>query len=1307
MISIEKRDGEDVRTETLQPLTKSTEATSGDARPIGGRYKLLERLGSGGMATVHRARDLQRDCDVAIKFMNSDLGGTARRRFFREFNTIAGIDHPCCLRVFEIGETHEAPYFTMELHPGQSVTTVFGEAPGDIAAMLIDVTLAIDYIHSQGIVHRDIKPSNILVQGTGGDSDRRITAKLADFGLAKFFQLDSSLTAERGLVGTPAYCAPEQIEGGQVDHRVDLYALGVLAYELLSGGVHPFAQQRENGVSALLQAQLSSMPPPLINEKYPLREKLAKIVAAYLEKDVEKRPASAGLLRKALVDDYGIVVEARLEQMSTPSAVHLNALGFVCRDAELEIARQFLRANLHANEANAQASAEEQSTLLVISGEPGAGKSSIMQEIARRAIGSGCRVYEGRCFDGNASAFQPFVEIIRQIFIGLRRKTHTVDDSTMLVEGITRHVNENNQIEKILLDYQQELLRIAPELRRWLQAEAQQPAFRNDSDYIVRALATMLIEISQVRPLCLCFDDVQWADQSSLALLQHLAVTLRRQSSHNDLSQERQPTGLKPSALVLVCTGRSGYERLDAFLAKAEIHSQFHVIDVAVFGREETRQMLALRLGCLPGQVENSLVETIDKLCHGNPFFISETVREWHANGVIARTPDGWQLLNQSHDDSSLPTSVRSALRGRMAELSEATRAILPVAAAMGRIIDLDLLSEVLSDVSESGLLDGIDELLTKRIFVETHAASRLEFSHDLMREMVFSEIASTRRRSIHRRIAEAIEARLAPTTKFAPNALLAMHFQAGEVPAKAFEYSMKAGADAMNAYAFADALEHLRRAEESQPQDLNSQAKLRLYNLLAEAHSGCEQLGKAILAARSAQTFATSNFEVGEVIARLAWYHQKQGDSREAMKLYDEALTCLGAKRAKQIPFVILSIQLNLFLFHLVPLPILKFYLRRRTSDDRVTELLCLAYFDFAYLMGSRNLFVYLQLCTLNAVTSRLTSSPNAKCQALAKYGLNLGFSGVTLLSLRYAKQATQAAKDASRPEIAASGRTSVSACLLFAGRLDEAEREVMDAIVVLDRCGDHHLSLAYHWLVHIKSVRGRSDEIIDVAEKELAVAKKTRDNELMAYGHYGIAHGLALNGQFDRAVEAGEKSIQLLAQTDSAFLALARMEYGFALMQASRYEEAVESLQAALAIMNRYLHYFEIHMPLFPRLGEAILGPEWCVFGHLSKKTIRSAGRYVRRARLFSLLFPNIRPHTWRIRGRLHFAQGKINRARKCFGRAIAEAEKLGAHYDKARALYDLSIADPGQRQLRQSALTLLDELHSVIPAAEQRHE
>ncbi len=1296
-------DNAGVRTATIfsEPPNSATSGNKGLVRPINGRYKLLEHLGSGGMATVHRARDLQRDCDVAIKFMKSDLGGTARRRFFREFNTIAGIDHPCCLRVYEIGETAEAPYFTMELHPGQAVTSIFGESPQNVAAMLVDITLAVDYIHSQGIVHRDIKPSNVLVERTGGKSDSRITAKLADFGLAKFYQLDSSLTAERGLVGTPAYCAPEQVDGSEIDHRVDLYAIGVLAYELLSGGVHPFAKQRERGVSALLQAQLSVVPDLLTNDRYSIPDTVAKVVASYLAKDAEHRPESAALLRQSLVEAYDIEVESRLEQMSTPSAVRLNALGFVCRDAELEEARHFLQSNLRFNGDDAGPTALEQATLLVISGEPGAGKSSVMQEIARRAIGSGCRVYEGRCFDGSAAPFQPFIEIIRHIFVGLRRKANSGDESTLLAEGLNRHIYENNQLEKILTDYRQELLRVAPELRRWLQGEAQEPAFRNDADYIVRALATMLIEISQVRPLCLCFDDIQWADQSSLALLQHLAVALRRQSAHTEPARSKQPNNIKPPGLVLICTGRSGYEQLSGFLAKAESRSQVHVIDIAVFGPEETRQMLALRLGCLPGQIDSDLVETIENLCHGNPFFISETVREWYSRGIITRTTNGWQLLKQSHDDSSLPTSVRSALRGRVAELAETTQAMLPVAAAIGRVVDLDLLGAVLSDTTEVDLLDGIDELLSKRILVETNAASRLEFSHDLMRELVLAELTSTRRRSIHRRIGEAMENKLASGSKAASNALLAMHFHAGEMSEKAFEYLVKAGQDALLAYAFGDALQPLQQAEELQTAELNREAKYEMYSLLAEAYSGNEKMEQAISAAHSALSCAGSRMEKGKIIAKIAWYEQKRGELREAWKRYDEALSVLGVNRPKSLPFVLLSTQLNLFYFHFVPKPLLKLCLRKRMVDAELPELLCQISYDLAWIVAPRDLFCYIQICSMNAASSRLTQSGNSS--AIAKYGMNLGVCGINFLALRYANKAIKSANNDSRPEIVAMARSNISAILLFAGRLNDAEKAAMDSISILERCGDHHASLAYHWLRHIKSVRGQSSKIIAAAEKEIAIAAKTRDNELIGYGYYGLTHGLALCGKIDQAISAGSKSLHLLTQIDSGFRAIAHIEQGFAMMQASRYPEAVESLTTAISIMNKYLHYYEIHMAVFPRLAEALLGPTWNVTTS-NTKIVRQARRYARRAKLFSTLFPNIRPHAWRIWGRVHFAGGKPQKARKCFERAIIEAEKLGARYELARSHDDLGRAFPEFAHHRQQANAILHELEAVIPEAER---
>ena len=265
-----------------------------NAERIAGRYEVREKLGSGGMSTVYLAHDHKNGTDVAIKFMKTDLGGSARRRFFREFNTIAGIHHPCCLQVFEIGETRDAPYFTMELHPGRPSTSILGEAPKVVAPMLVDLSLAVDYIHSQGIVHRDIKPSNVMVLRTGDQHDGRLNCKLADFGLAKFYQLDSSLTAERGIVGTPAYCAPEQIDGGEIDHRADLYAIGILAFELLSGGRHPFASERSQGVHALLHAQLRKTAPRLSDINPNLSSALSDVVGSYLAKEPDLRPSHYG-----------------------------------------------------------------------------------------------------------------------------------------------------------------------------------------------------------------------------------------------------------------------------------------------------------------------------------------------------------------------------------------------------------------------------------------------------------------------------------------------------------------------------------------------------------------------------------------------------------------------------------------------------------------------------------------------------------------------------------------------------------------------------------------------------------------------------------------------------------------------------------------------------------------------------------------------------------------------------------------------------------------------------------------------------
>jgi serine/threonine protein kinase len=156
------------------------------------RFQIGDVLGEGGMGVVYRARDTRDGRDIALKLMKGSLAGTARRRFEREFRSLATLHHPHCLNVFDYGELDRGPFFTMELFQGRAITSLAGRGIDAVLDPLLQVTLALDYIHNQGIVHRDVKPSNILVRAaTRHDGSPGFEAKLMDFGLAKYYGVKS------------------------------------------------------------------------------------------------------------------------------------------------------------------------------------------------------------------------------------------------------------------------------------------------------------------------------------------------------------------------------------------------------------------------------------------------------------------------------------------------------------------------------------------------------------------------------------------------------------------------------------------------------------------------------------------------------------------------------------------------------------------------------------------------------------------------------------------------------------------------------------------------------------------------------------------------------------------------------------------------------------------------------------------------------------------------------------------------------------------------------------------------------------
>ncbi|MCA1844709.1 MAG: protein kinase, partial [Actinobacteria bacterium] len=739
----------------------------------GGRYQVRGFLGEGGRKRVYAAYDtaLRRDVALAtVKTEGLDDAGLVRVRREAQAMALLG-DHPHIVTVHDIGDEDGRPFIVSQFMSGGSVEDLLARAEdhrlplSEALRLSTEVADALEHAHGRGVIHRDLKPANVWLAEDG-------SARLGDFGLAVAAD-HSRITSEGMMVGTVAYMAPEQALGGDVGVPADLYSLGALIYELVTGRPPFVGGDAVSIISQHLNTQ--PMAPGWHNPGIP--RALSTLVLELLAKNADERPASAAAVRRRLEEIAASPSEPTLEMSSAgqfPPVRPQARLGrrgrFVGRAEELGVLRTAIEAAL-----------DSRGGLVMVSGEPGIGKTRLVEEAGVYARLRGAQVLTGRCYETEpVLPFLPFAEAIRAYVV------HEPPDDLLkeLGEGAS-------DVASLVSEVRQRL----PDLPDSSRPEGDEARY-----HLLESVSAFLLNAAAVHPIVLALDDLHWADGPSLRLLCHLARRLPESrllvfGTYRDVETAR---GHPLTEALGELRRERGFEQLAlSGLTKPEVH--------------ELVEALAERK---LDESEEALSQTMWRETEGNPFFLEEVVRHLLQTGGAYWEAGKWVIDLASLDGFKLPEGIREVVGRRFSGLPAETREVLAKAAVIGRQFDVAVLGRM-GGLDDDVLLNAVEEAVDARLIVEVPASQgqgAYAFAQPVVSQTLYEELSVPRRQRLHRDAAHAIEA--VHSGNLSPNlGALSYHYsRAGPAETgRAIECGIAAGEAALATFSYEEAARHWR----------------------------------------------------------------------------------------------------------------------------------------------------------------------------------------------------------------------------------------------------------------------------------------------------------------------------------------------------------------------------------------------------------------------------------------------------------------------------------------------------------------
>ncbi len=744
-----------------------------------GHYRVDGRIGGGGMGEVFRGFDTRLNRSVALKLLRGPAReeSDAVQRFLREARAASALNHPNIVTIHEVGETPDGELFIVqELIDGRTLRSLIESA--QTLAVTVDigrqVARALSAAHAASIVHRDVKPENIMVRADG-------YVKVLDFGLARVVDHQAAEqstvanldTAPGTVLGTAAYMSPEQARGTQAGPAADIFAFGVVLYEM-AGGRRPFVAPTTMGI---LAAILSEQPAPLVRLNPAIPPALDALVLRMLAKEPERRPSARD------VDEELAALQGRDALPENSRATTAAARKTVGREAERADLRRFYARVL-----------DGQSLILGVSGEAGIGKTSLIEDVLVELSSRPERpiVARGRCSErlAGAEAYLPILEALDNILHraggeSLQTLMKTVAP-TWYLQVATRSIEESSM------------------------AELRVEALSASQERMKREVGAFFQDVSSSRPVVLFLDDLHWADVSTIDILNYLA-------------------GRFADMRVLVLTTYRPAEMALAqhpFLGIANnLRSRglFEEVALGFLGPADVDRYLALEFP------EHRLPADFSALIHakteGSPLFMADLVRYLRDSGRIVEQNGSWVLARSMSDmPRDLPESVRSMIARKIEQVEERDRALLLAASVQGPEFDSAIVSEAI-EMDPADVEERLDVLERVHVFVKRGSeyefpdltlTLQYQFVHVLYQNMLYASLQPTRRTALSGRVARALVAHgeHAPASA----ARLAILFEAARDFASSAHYYFAAAQHSAGLFGFREALSLAERGLKSTP---------------------------------------------------------------------------------------------------------------------------------------------------------------------------------------------------------------------------------------------------------------------------------------------------------------------------------------------------------------------------------------------------------------------------------------------------------------------------------------------------------